>query len=278
MSSLIGNRVRIAAGLLATGCIVRQWNEWLNSVHEHEEEKECENGSSALVASCRPQRPGQIARGVLSCLGYLAAVDMILARRMRDDTSRYFLLHTLANAVITMSTAKEMLQVLSDPVGSSLGRCNVLPTYMVPCLFTYHLSVFSNVPRDEWEHHLLFGLGLAGPQLRYCVGPVQNAIAFFICGLPGGLDYAMLCAVKEGWLRSSSEKIWNSKLQVWMRAPGILLSSYAIYLISRYSGLKQPSKLLPYLLFLLASFNGQYYMQKVVANTAFKHNGQGAAC
>ena len=67
--------------------------------------------------------------------------------------------------------------------------------------------------------------------------------------------------------------------QVWMRAPGIMLSAYAMYLISRYSGLKKSSSsLLPYLLFLLASFNGQYYMQKVVANTAFKHGGQGAAC
>jgi hypothetical protein len=30
------------------------------------------------------------------------------------------------------------------------------------------------------------------------------------------------------------------------------------------------------LAFLLASFNGQYYMQKVIANTSIKCGGQGA--
>jgi hypothetical protein len=95
--------------------------------------------------------------------------------------------------------------------------------------------------------------------------------------LPGGLDYAMLTAVKEGLLRSSSEKVWNSRLQVWIRAPGVLLAAYAIHLVSRYSPMRGPSvPALPSLLFALASFNGLYYMQKVVANTAAKCDGQGA--
>ena len=108
-------------------------------------------------------------------------------------------------------------------------------------------------------------------------GPLQNALGFFMCGLPGGLDYAMLAAVKEGLMASSTEKVWNSRIQVWCRAPGIMLASYAIYLVSRYSKIKSPSsKALPYAAFLLAAFNGQYYMQKVVANTSLKVNGQGA--
>ena len=213
---------------------------------------------------------------LLSCLAYLAVVDRLCCRRMKDDTGRYFLLHTLANWVITVSSASEMVSVLRDPLGKSLGTCNVLPTYMIPCLFSYHLGVFKNVPREEWEHHILFGLGLAGPGLHYCVGPVQNAVGFFMCGLPGGIDYALLAAVKQGLLRSATEKMWNARIQVWCRAPGILLSSYAIYLISKYSAVNVRTKALPLLVFLLASFNGQYYMQKVVANTAHKMNGQGA--
>ena len=277
MSRRAGVAALSGVGLLASAAIVKRWDEWLNSVHEHTEEFERDDGDGTVtIGSCRPRRASDVARGVLSCLAYLATIDVVIARRMKDDTSRYFLLHTFANAIISLSSAPEMMRVLMDPIGSSLGKCNVLPTYMIPCLFTYHLSVFKNVPLDEWQHHLIFGLGLAGPGLRYCVGPVQNAVSFFMCGLPGGIDYALLAAVKEGMLRSSTEKVWNSRIQVWMRSPGILLSSYAIFLASKYSGLKSPSKLLPYLLFLLASFNGQYYMQKVVANTAFKLEGQGA--
>ena len=264
------------AGVAAHVALVRRWDDWLNSSHEHEEEHECEDGSKLTLGSCRPRGIGPMLRGAASCLAYLTIVDALFARRMRDDTGRYFLLHTLANLTITISSAPDMIKVLRDPLNSSLGACNVLPTYMVPALFTYHLSVFKNVPRDEWEHHLIFGLGLAGPQLRYCIGPVQNALGFFMCGLPGGVDYGMLAAVKQGLMTSKSEKVWNSRIQVWIRSPGILLASYAVYLAAKYSSVKPPSKLLPVLCFLLASFNGQYYMQKVVANTAHKIGGQGA--
>ena len=112
------------------------------------------------------------------------------------------------------------------------------------------------MPAEEWQHHLLFGLGLSGPNLRFCPGPIQNAVGFFMCGLPGGIDYAMLTAVKEGVMTSAAEKLWNAKIQVWMRAPGVLLSSYAIYLLSRYSPVKGPGTLLPLVSFLLAAFNG----------------------
>jgi len=257
--------------------LTRQWDAWLRRHHDHEEEVERSDGEGTLtLGSSRPRTAGQLARGFASCIAFLAAADLLLCRRMRDDNSRYFLLHTLANAIISLSSAADMARTLHDPIGSGIGHCNVLPTYMIPSLFAYHLSVFKNVPLDEWQHHLLFGIGLAGPQLRYCVGPLQNAVGFFICGLPGGIDYAMLAAVKEGLLASRDEKVWNARIQVWMRSPGILLASYAMFLTSKYAHARGPSKVLPYLLFLLASFNGQYYMQKVVANTAFKVNGQGA--
>jgi hypothetical protein len=321
MAALSKARVAAVGGgsAVALFLLTRQWDAWLRRHHDHEEEVERSDGEGTLtLGSSRPRTAGQLARGFASCIAFLAAADLLLCRRMRDDNSRYFLLHTLANAIISLSSAADMARTLHDPIGSGIGHCNVLPTYMIPSLFAYHLSVFKNVPLDEWQHHLLFGIGLAGPQLRYCVGPLQNAVGFFICGLPGGIDYAMLAAVKEGLLASRDEKVWNARIQVpadddptspplapplfpppprspsvrpsrcphdlvarlsaqvWMRSPGILLASYAMFLTSKYAHARGPSKVLPYLLFLLASFNGQYYMQKVVANTAFKVNGQGA--
>ena len=279
MSALPSGKL-LAGGALAAWLLpmlVEEWNRWLNSHHEHDEEYEKVDGSGTLkVGSCRPRRLSDLARGTLSCLAFLAACDLGVAHRMKDDTSRYFLLHTLANAVITLSSYKEMKAVLCDPIGSGVGACNVLPTYMIPCLFTYHLSAFRNVPLEEWQHHVIFGLGLAGPQLAYCVGPVQNAVGFFMCGLPGGVDYALLWLVKEGLLRSEAEKIWNSRINCWCRAPGIMLSSYYLYLLAKYSKVKGPSTTVASLAFLLASFNGQYYMQKVIANTSIKCGGQGA--
>ena len=157
------------AGLAASAALVRPWDEWLTSHHEHDEEFEREDGRGTLtLGSCRPTTLGQLARGAGSCLAFLAACDALIARRARDDTARYFVLHTLANWVITVSSSGEMASVLGDPVNLSLGKCNLLPTYMTPCLFGYHLSVFKNVPAEEWQHHIIFGLGLAGPGRRCC--------------------------------------------------------------------------------------------------------------
>ena len=55
-----------------------------------------------------------------------------------------------------------------------------------------------------------------------------------------------------------------------------MLAGYAMYLSARYAPVHGPPKALPLLAFLLAAFNGQYYMQKVVANTSLKCDGQGA--
>ena len=83
-------------------------------------------------------------------------------------------------------------------------------------------------------HHILFGGGIGGVGLVNPASPLGNALAFFICGLPGGIDYGMLAAVKEGLLSSEREKFLNTKLNVWMRAPGLTMVAYAIYISWRH--------------------------------------------
>ena len=46
---------------------------------------------------------------------------------------------------------------------------------------------------------------------------------------PGGVDYAMLVAVKKGWMTSDSEKKYNSIIQLWIRAPGCIIHSVLSY-------------------------------------------------
>merc|ERR1712137_984366 len=53
-------------------------------------------------------------------------------------------------------------------------------------------------------------------------GPFLGHGAFWASGLPGGLDYAMLVAVKKKWLSSLTEKRINTQIHVWMRCPGCL--------------------------------------------------------
>ena len=127
-------------------------------------------------------------------------------------------------------------------------------------------------------HHVLFGGGIGGVGLVNPASPLGNALAFFICGLPGGIDYGMLAAVKEGLLSSDREKFLNTKLNVWMRAPGLTMVAYAIYISWRHHKPAPLSGPAATLVASLAFLNGQYYMQKVVANTAIKAASASPGC
>ena len=45
------------------------------------------------------------------------------------------------------------------------------------------------------------------------------------CGVPGGLDYAMLFAVKHGWMKPLQEKAYNSAVNVWIREPALICTA-----------------------------------------------------
>ena len=52
-------------------------------------------------------------------------------------------------------------------------------------------------------------------QIVGCFGPVANFTNFFVCGVPGGLDYLMLALVKHGKILPLTEKYYNNILNVW---------------------------------------------------------------
>ena len=62
------------------------------------------------------------------------------------------------------------------------------------------------------------------------MGPLMNFNNFFMCGLPGGLDYAMLFAVKHGWMSPLREKQYNSSINVWCRTPFLVITASFAYI------------------------------------------------
>ena len=223
-----------AALVLAAAAIVPKWSRWLNERQTERKRVEGEDGEEEEWVLYRPTSGVHLAQGFGTTFGYLALLDLLVARRAVDQTSRFFILHTLANIAITIAATPDAVRSLTRPFHEPIGKMSILPVYLIAGLFTYHLSVFSNVPRDEWVHHILFGGGIGGVGLVNPASPLGNALAFFICGLPGGIDYGMLAAVKEGLLSSEREKFLNTKLNVWMRAPGLTMVAYAIYISWRH--------------------------------------------
>lgn len=260
-----------AALILAAAAVVPAWARWLNERHKQRKKIVREDGEEDFeVDFYQPSSALNLAQGFGSCFVYLAALDALICRKAVDQTSRFFILHTLANIGITVAAAPDAYRSMTRPFKEPFGKMSILPVYLIASLFTYHLSVFSNVPKDEWVHHILFGGGIGGVGLAFPASQIGNALAFFICGLPGGIDYGMLAAVKEGLLDSDREKLINTKLNVWCRSPGLSMVAYAIFLGWRHHKPAPIRGEAAALVAGLAFLNGQYYMQKVVANAAMK--------
>jgi uncharacterized membrane protein (DUF485 family) len=122
-------------------------------------------------------------------------------------------------------------------------------------------------------HHLLFVPLIGGVNFAYPWGVAGNILSFFISGLPGGIDYLMLAAVKTGHLDSYTEKRVNCSINTWIRGPGIT----AFIIIVTGFWLKpppdtKPEDLMPAWLFFTSCavifFNGQFYAQRVIGNVS----------
>ena len=81
----------------------------------------------------------------------------------------------------------------------------------------------------DYFHHLVFIPTIAFPGQVFRWGALGNFQAFFISGLPGGLDYCMLGLQKVGMLNAMTEKRVNANLNTWLRTPGILTSTVLLY-------------------------------------------------
>ena len=135
----------------------------------------------------------------------------------------------------------------------------------------YHLLAFECSTAD-WVHHLLFAGIICPIGLFFEPGPVQNTVGFFICGLPGGLDYLMLALVKLRRMDRYAEKRINSRINVWLRSPGLLFAAFCcVYGRFDVHAPAAVKKRVPWWVAvscaLLCALNGQYYMQVVVGNT-----------
>ena len=109
-------------------------------------------------------------------------------------------------------------------------------------------------------------MGISG--LLRNVGALSALSSFFIMGLPGGIDYGMLACVRTGILDARVEKRINAMLNVWIRAPGLTICSFLCVYVWRRSPVHVYTNLELAFTSILLYLNGNYYMQRVVANAA----------
>ena len=167
-------------------------------------------------------------------------VVCILSRIVRaagaTARSHWFWLHAAGNAVVCALTCTSFYRIWSEPEHAIFTAAPpaggpIHDGIVIAILHTYHVVCFRDVPWDDIVHHVLFvpysHLALLAPALGawpWGWGPGVQMQHFFICGLPGLVDYACLALRRDHHMSKATQKRIQVKLNVWLRVPGVLFS------------------------------------------------------
>eukprot|EP00697_Spironema_sp_BW2_P015073 gnl/Spiro4/5805_TR2961_c0_g1_i1.p1 gnl/Spiro4/5805_TR2961_c0_g1~~gnl/Spiro4/5805_TR2961_c0_g1_i1.p1 ORF type:complete len:340 (-),score=64.35 gnl/Spiro4/5805_TR2961_c0_g1_i1:37-1008(-) len=241
-----------------------------------------------LLGSPMPTNGAEDFVGVLQTFALLFIFDKIIFRLCglctNDATGRYFSLHVMANAYVTVVHLKDIVICYQDPVGAVFSFCDTRGAIMVFSLHMYHIAFFQPLPMIDWVHHIVMVIVMLPLGYLPNPGSLLGHGCFFVSGFPGGVDYAMLVLVKTGRMASITEKRINREIQLWIRAPGCVFHSLLCwigYCVMRQKWATDPTYLppncalpawmLPFstAVAILAFFwNGMYFADRVIDNFA----------
>ena len=144
-------------------------------------------------------------------------------------SARYFTMHILANMCIIYFSYEAVPLFLADPgraIFSTTDSPNHIPNIITASLHIYHILMY-DIKRVDIIHHYPGFVGNAMNAL-YPSDTLQNFTFFFIMGVPGLIDYILLVFAKYGYIDIRVEKYVNTRLNLYLRLPGLILSSTAI--------------------------------------------------
>ena len=169
---------------------------------------------------------------VFQYLTFFYISDIILCK-LFTNKARWFQLHALINFIVVYNTHNDVYQFFIDPVNTLTNYCERKTGIMIISLHMYHIIMFQKLSIIDYIHHILSTFLMGGLGTFFYFNSTLNIINFYICGLPGGIDYILLCLVKHGKINKLTEKKYNSYLNNYIRNPGMLttltISSLNLY-------------------------------------------------
>lgn len=167
------------------------------------------------------------------CVGIMFICnDELLQRPNISDKARWYLLHFFTNIIITLWTAPYVYIMLTEatPEFTSVS-VSVGPSIIVLSLHLFHSIAYTLNYEDVIHHSVMLTL-LCIPLYNYknpeFMG-LTNYCIFFLCGLPGGIDYYLMYLVETKSMMQLTEKNINKHLNSWIRSIGILYGAFICY-------------------------------------------------
>ena len=103
----------------------------------------------------------------------------------KETTGRYFSLHVLCNAFVTVVHLDDVYYTWMDPANSASVPCDMSGTNVMLALHLYHILAFPLTPID-WVHHISMVLVMTPLAYLFQPGHLMGHGAFFATGERGG--------------------------------------------------------------------------------------------
>ena len=214
---------------------------------------------------------------LLSLLSVLLSMQafMELDRRLTTAGMQkpYYAVHVFHNAMIVALTGGDVWATLTDVNSIFLRPITWNAVYLCYALHAYHIYKYWRVFHlDDWLHHgLMIGVALPlGCAARS--GALMGTTLFFTTGLPGGINYALLFAERNGWVSKATEKAINVPVHQWLRGPGCIATAALTIAASQSTpGATTWEQAAAALIAALTFWNGIYFTNQVVRADERRH-------
>lgn len=150
-----------------------------------------------------------------------------------ESTLRYFIIHAIVNFIVLTNTYKDLTSSFDITEFKKIdNRADLTYVNIIIGLHVYHTLLQSHkFLLSDWLHHIFscFITGFIGNLVNH---KIVNVVAFFMCGLPGFVDYVLLTLTKLNRIESLFEKEINSYLNSYIRMPGLIWCIFLLYNIN----------------------------------------------
>ena len=185
----------------------------------------------------------------------------------KNTKTRWYFINIIANSIIASNTYENVYYAFIDPKNIMNQPFSTFNINFTMALHIFHIFTSrKELTLTDWIHHMVSCIFVCSIALYLVKNSIIDYLLFFMCGLPGGIDYFLLYLTKKNIIERITEKRINVNLNMWIRVPGILYGNFLSYFLIDFDNISFLNKFTIILLLFLNIFNSLYFAIEVVKN------------
>ena len=164
---------------------------------------------------------------ILKLIDIIATKIFIYFKKVEPPPSyRWFFVHAVVNWIVTFLAVPDIMFCLNNvsECGTNLWIYGDILSIIATSLHFYHM-IYYKLTSTDYLHHITSAIMTTPIILLFNRTSAEIMSLWFVCGLPGAIDYTLLCLVKMGLMDSNLEKKIYVYLSMWIRGPGCIAST-----------------------------------------------------